>query len=57
MDYAAMVREASKQVGAETEETTSSTESSSSESVEETGIEISSQNAEHIRGDAKSGDD
>jgi hypothetical protein len=50
-DFAAMVRESSKKVGAETSPSTSG------ESVEEStgGIQIERQDAEHVRGQAKSG--
>jgi len=51
-DFAAMVREASQKVGADTKSESTESESTSSES----GVIIESQNAEHIRGQAKSGE-
>jgi len=56
-DFASMVRQASQQVGAETQETAAPT--SGRGQVEESGapegIQITRQSSEHIRGQAKSG--
>lgn len=52
-DFAAMVKAASEKVGAET----AALKTPSGEStLESSGIVIESQNAEHIRGQAKSGE-